>query len=390
MRRISIFGSTGSVGRSTVDVIQLDRAAYEVVALTGGSNVELLAKQALDLRPEVAVIANEDLVGDLSRALEGSGVLAAGGREALLEVADRPVDWFMSAIVGFAGLAVSLRAAVSAKVLALANKESLVCGGSLLKSACAESGCRLIPVDSEHSALFQIFEATNYNGVERVYLTASGGPFLRSPIEQLASVTPEQAANHPNWDMGTRISIDSASMFNKALEIIELKELFPVDRKRIRVLIHPQSLVHGLVSFIDRGIFAHIGPVDMRHPISVALDWPMRKEQSLEPVDLTELGPLEFERPDVTKFPALEQAEFVMELGGLAGAVFNGAKERALDHFIARTIRFTEMAEFVGRVLSRHAGHVSGEQSPFDLSDVRSADRWARSVFDEIAALTTS
>ena len=388
MRRISIFGSTGSVGRSTVDVIRLDRAAYEIVALTGGSNVELLAQQALELRPEVAVIANDGLVDELARALEGSGVSAVGGREALLEAAERPVDWFMSAIVGFAGLAVSLKAASSARVLALANKESLVCGGVLLKRACAETGCRLIPVDSEHSALFQIFEATNYDGVEKVYLTASGGPFLRSPIERLASVTPEQAASHPNWDMGTRISIDSASMFNKAMEIIELKELFAVERKQIQVLIHPQSLVHGLVSFIDRGIFAHIGPIDMRQPIGVALDWPERKEQSLEPVDLTELGPLEFERPDVRKFPALEQAEFVMELGGLAGAVFNGAKERALDHFIARKIRFTEMAEIVGKVLSRHAGHVSGEQSPPDLSAVISADLWARSVFDEIAGIS--
>lgn len=385
MRRISIFGSTGSVGRSTVSLVQRDKSAYEVLALSGCSNVELLVKQALELRPKVAVIADVKRLDELARALEGSGVSAVGGREALLEAAELPVDWFMSAIVGIAGLEVSLKAAGSARVLALANKESLVCGGFLLKGICAETGCMLIPVDSEHSALFQIFEAVDYDGVENVFLTASGGPFLRSPIEQLASVTPEQAANHPNWNMGTRISIDSASMFNKAMELIELKELFPIEWQRIQVLIHPQSLVHGIVSFVDRGMFAQIGPTDMRQPISVALNWPERREQGLQPVDLTKLGPLEFESPDVRKFPALEQAELVMELGGLAGAVFNGAKERAADLFISRKIRFTEMAEIVGKVLNRHAGRVSGKQPQIDLSAVRSADLWARSVFDEIA-----
>ncbi len=385
MRKISIFGSTGSVGRSTVSLVQRDKSAYEVLALSGCSNVELLVKQALELRPKVAVIADGNRLDELARALEGSGVSAVGGREALLEAAELPVDWFMSAIVGIAGLEVSLKAAGSTRVLALANKESLVCGGFLLKGICAENGCTLIPVDSEHSALFQIFEAVNYDGVENVFLTASGGPFLRSPIEQLASVTPEQAANHPNWNMGTRISIDSASMFNKAMELIELKELFPIEWRRFQVLIHPQSLVHGMVSFVDKGMFAQIGPTDMRHPISVALNWPERKEQGLQPVDLTRLGPLEFERPDVRKFPALEQAELVMELGGLAGAVFNGAKERAADLFISRKIRFTEMAEIVGKVLNRHARRVSGIQSQVDLSAVRSADLWARSVFDEIA-----
>ena len=361
MRRISIFGSTGSVGRSTVSLVQRDRSAYQVLALSGCSNVELLVKQALDLRPKVAVIADENRLDELAWELEGSGVSAVGGREALLEAAELPVEWFMSAIVGIAGLEVSLKAAGSARVLALANKESLVCGGFLLKGICAENGCTLIPVDSEHSALFQIFEAMNYDGVENVFLTASGGPFLRSPIEQLASVTPEQAANHPNWNMGTRISIDSASMFNKAMELIELKELFPIEWRRFQVLVHPQSLVHGIVSFVDRGMFAQIGPTDMRQPISVALNWPERREQGLQPVDLTKLGPLEFERPDVRKFPALEQAEQVMELGGLAGAVFNGAKERAADLFISRKISFTEMSEIVGKVLNRHAGRVSGK-----------------------------
>ncbi len=385
MRKISIFGSTGSVGRSTVSLVQRHKSAYEILALSGCSNVGLLAQQARDLRPKFAVIADENRLDDLCRALEGSGVSAVGGREALLDAAELPVDWFMSAIVGIAGLEVSLKAASSARVLALANKESLVCGGFLLKRICAENGCTLIPVDSEHSALFQIFEAVNYDGIENVFLTASGGPFLRSPIEQLASVTPEQAANHPNWNMGTRISIDSASMFNKAMELIELKELFPIEWRKFQVLIHPQSLVHGIVSFVDRGMFAQIGPTDMRHPISVALNWPERREQGLQPVDLTKLGPLEFERPDVSKFPALEQAELVMELGGLAGAVFNGAKERAADLFISRKIRFTEMAETVGKVLNRHARRVSGKQSQVDLSTVRSADLWARSVFDEIA-----
>ena len=388
MRRISVFGSTGSVGCLTVDVVKRDLDAHDVVALSGGSNVELLASQARELRPEVVVIANEDRLVDLKCALDGSGIRVAGGREALLDAARQPVDWFMSAIVGFAGLEVSLEGARSSRVMALANKESLVCGGSLLKTICSDNRCRLIPVDSEHSALFQLLEATGFNGVDKVYLTASGGPFLKSPIEELAAVTPEEAARHPAWNMGTRISIDSASMFNKAMEIIELKELFPVDREQIRVVVHPQCLVHGLVSFVDRGIFAQIGPTDMRHPISVALNWPERMESGLEPFDLTSFGRLEFERPDPDRFPALRLAEFALELGGLSGAVFNGAKERAADHFISRKIGFTDMAGMVEEVLERYAGRCSNDSTMPDLSAIREADTWARSTVDELASIS--
>lgn len=385
-RRISIFGSTGSVGTSTVDLVLRNRDSFRVVALSGHRNIELLATQARALRPEVTVIADEGLRESLDNALAGTGLTVTAGAAALLEAASIPADWTMSAIVGFAGLDVTLKAARTARVLALANKESLVCAGPLVQAACAESRCKLLPVDSEHSAIFQLLPDGDLSAIESICLTASGGPFLRYPLERMAGVTPEQAACHPNWDMGTRISIDSASLFNKAMEVIELRELFGIDPDRIEVLVHPQSLVHALVTYVDQGMFAHLGPADMRHPIGFALNWPDRQPLPMKPLDLAEQGSLTFERPDRVRFPALDLADAAMKHGGLAGAVFNGAKERALDRFIAGDCGFTDMAPFVGDVLSLHFGRMSAglNLSSFDLEDVKEADRWARSTIDDI------
>ncbi len=388
MRRVSVFGSTGSVGCSTVDLILRERECFHVVAISGSGNVDLLASQARELRPEIAVTADAGRSGELAHALAGSGIATAGGREALVEAASRPADWVMSAIVGFAGLEVSLEAAGVADVLALANKESMVCGGALVRRACAASGCRLIPVDSEHSAIFQALpNGLAGDSVEKIILTASGGPFYRVPKEDLEDVTPEQASRHPNWDMGLRISIDSATLFNKSMELIEAVELFLVGRERIEVLVHPQSIVHALVLFTDKGMLAHLGPVDMRHPIGFALNWPERRRLSLEVIDLAEVGSLDFERPDLDRFPALGLADEVIRMGGLSGAVFNGAKERALDLFIERRIGFTDMARHVASVIARH-DRGGGRENGFDLLAVGQADSWARDMVDEVSGVT--
>ena len=282
MRRVSILGATGSIGQSTIDLIARAPQEYEVVALTGGRNIARLAADARALRAEVAVTAEEALLPDLRAALVGSGVEAAAGRAALLEAAARPADWVMSAIVGAAGLAPGLRALEQGATLALANKESLVTAGPLVMGTAARHGARLLPVDSEHSAIFQALAGEDAASATRVIITASGGAFRDWPLERLAAATVAEASSHPNWDMGQRITIDSASMFNKALEMIEAREFFGFEPARIEVLIHPQSLVHALVGFADGGLIAHVGPPDMRHAIGYALHWPERQSGGWE------------------------------------------------------------------------------------------------------------
>ncbi len=336
-RRVSIFGATGSVGQQTVSLLAETggRDVYDVVALTGARNTRLLAAQARRLGARVAITADADRLADLEKALEGTGVAAAAGPEALLAAASEPIDWAMSAIVGAAGLAPGLRLARQGTILALANKESLVCAGDLLKRTCAENGTRLIPVDSEHSAIFQALQGERVAEVERIILTASGGPFRDWPVERMAAVSPAEARAHPNWDMGERISIDSATMFNKALEVIEARALFGINPERIEVLVHPQSIVHSMVGFRDGSIIAQLGPSDMRGAIGYALNWPERKALPVERLDFAALGRLDFAPADPVRFPALRLAGRVMEMGGLAGAVFNAAKEAALDAFLA-------------------------------------------------------
>lgn len=386
MRKISIFGATGSIGQSTIDLIKRAPQAYEVVALTGGRNIAQLARDAIDLRADLAVTAFEDQLPALRAALAGSRVEAAAGQAALIEAATRPADWIMSAIVGVAGLAPGLKALEQGTTLALANKESLVCAGALLLDTAKQHGARLLPVDSEHSAVFQGLVGEEISAVERIVITASGGAFRDWPLADLQQATLAQASSHPNWDMGQRITIDSASMFNKALEVIETREYFGVEPDQIEVLVHPESLVHALVGFRDGALMAHLGAPDMRHAIGYALHWPERRDLPVARLDLASIGQLNFRQPDLARYPALAQARDVMQRRGLMGAVFNAAKERALDHFIAGAIRFTDMAEITARVLDQIETQSSLIESAMTLDNVTQIDHIARKAADVAAA----
>ena len=384
MRRVSIFGSTGSIGANTVALLREHAREHEVVALTGGRNVALLAEQARALQAQIAVTADAERLPELRAALAGSGIAAAGGRTALLEAADRPADWIMSAIVGAAGLEPGFRALRHGGTLALANKESLVAAGPLLLAEAARHGATILPVDSEHSAVFQALVGERLDTVERVIITASGGPFRDWPAERLAHATVAQAVAHPNWDMGARISIDSASLFNKALELIETREFFGIAPDRIEVLVHPQSIVHALVGFNDGALMAHLGPADMRHAIGYALNWPLRRSTPVERLDLARIARLDFTAPDPERFPALRLAHEVMQLRGTSGAAFNAAKETALDAFIDGRIGFTQMAQLVERTLFGLDADGALRATPQSLEDVRATDHLARAKAEEL------
>ena len=377
MKRVSVFGATGSIGQSTLDLIARDPGAYDVVALTCGANVAQLARDAIALQATVAVTSDPARLDELRDALDGTGVEAAAGPDALLEAADRPVDWTMSAIVGFAGLPPGLRALRHGGTLALANKESLVCAGPLLLAEARRHGATVLPVDSEHSALFQAMTGEDPSTIEKVILTGSGGGLRDWPLDRLPTATPDAAATHPNWDMGQRITIDSASMFNKAMELIEAKELFGLPADRIEAVIHPQSLIHALVQYVDGALMAHLGASDMRHAIGYALNWPERRPLPVDRLDLAQVARLDFEAPDPARYPALALARRVMEAGGLLGAVFNAAKEAALDLFLDGAIRFTDMAVVVEHVLDGMSAHRL-EAATISLDMVRDADREAR------------
>ncbi len=385
MRRVSILGATGSIGQNTIDLIARDRDAFDVVALTGGGNIAQLAEDARRLAAQVAVTAYEDRLDDLRDALAGSGVEAAAGARALVEAASRPVDWVMSAIIGAAGLAPGLAALQQGATLALANKESMVAAGPLVIETARKHGATVLPVDSEHSAVFQALIGEDIAAVERIIITASGGAFRDWPLEKLAGATVAEASAHPNWDMGQRITIDSASMFNKALEVIETREFFQVRPEQIEVLVHPESLVHALVGFNDGGLMAHVGPADMRHAIGFALNWPVRKPVPVERLDLAALGALSFRAPDAARYPALRLARAVMQTGGLAGAAFNAAKERALDHFIAGRLGFMEMAPVVEEVLARLSAQPGHVDAPVYLDNITRVDHLARKEADAVA-----
>ena len=383
MREVSILGATGSIGQNAIDLIARDLEAYDVVALTGGTNIQQLAEDARRLGAQLAVTAFEDRLQDLSEALQGSGIEVAAGQSAIVEAAARPAAWVLSAIVGAAGLAPGIEALKQGATLALANKETLVCAGALVLQTARENDARVLPVDSEHSAVFQALVGEDMDAVERVIITASGGAFRDWPLEDLASATVTQASSHPNWDMGQRITIDSASMFNKALEVIETREFFGVDPDQIEVLVHPESIVHAMVGFRDGALMAHLGPPDMRHAIGYALHWPERRDLPVERLDLAQLSQLRFSHPDLNRYPALKLARDVMARGGLSGAVFNAAKERALDHFIAGQIGFTTMAEVVSRVLDRFDAEDGLINAPLTLDNVQQTDHLARQWADE-------
>ena len=386
-RRIAILGATGSIGDSALDLIGRDLArdpgAWDVVALTGARNVGLLARRARELGARLAVTACDDALDELRDALAGSGIEAAAGAAALEEAAGR-ADIVLNGIVGAAGLAPSLAALGGGATLALANKESLVAAGPLVMATARAHGAAVIPVDSEHSAVFQALSGEDVGSVERVVITASGGAFRDWPLERLAEATVADASSHPNWAMGQRITIDSASMFNKALELIETREYFGVEPRRIEVLVHPESIVHALVGFADGALMAHLGPPDMRHAIGYALAWPHRGPIPVERLDLARLGSLTFRAPDEARWPALRLAREVMEAGGHMGAAFNAAKEAALDAFLAGRVGFQAMAGVVERTLGALAAHEAITMPVESLEGVMSVDHLAREAAEGI------
>ena len=389
-KRISIFGATGSVGQNTLDLISRDRDSYEIVVLTAGSNIDLLIKAALEFKPQAVVAATNDQFEELKNALRNTQINIGTGREALLESASRKCDLAFSAIVGAAGLEPGLIALENGADLALANKESMVAAGDLVKQKAFKNNCKLIPVDSEHSAIFQALHGEKVNSIDRVILTASGGAFRDWTIEEIAKATPEQASTHPNWNMGQRITIDSASMFNKALEVIEAKELFSLAPKQIEVLVHPQSLVHAIVGFCDGGMLAHLGPPDMRHAIGYALNYPNRKTLPLEKLDFIKSSPLTFVEPDKERFPAISLAYDVMDLGGISGAVFNAAKETALDGFLAKQIGFLEMSIIVEKTIAEICHLKNCHKTEMCLSNILDIDKLSRNFAAELIQMQGS
>ena len=378
MKRITVLGATGSIGQSTLDLIRRRRDSYDVVALTAGRNVEQLARDAIEFGAELAVIDDDSQYGRLCDLLAGTGIATGSGANAIKEAAERPADWIMSAIVGAAGLEPGWEALKQGTTLALANKESLVTAGPILMAHARQHGATILPVDSEHSAIFQSLVGEDIERVERVVITASGGAFRDWPLESLAKATVEEASAHPNWDMGQRITIDSASMFNKAMELIEAKEFFGLNPDQIETVIHPESLVHSLVGFCDGAMMAHLGPADMRHAIGFALNWPQRGHVPVERLDLARIGQLNFRAAEAERYPALALADTVMRSGGMTGAVFNAAKEAALDGFIAGHIGFTDMARVVSGTLDKMSAQEGLQNAEISLDTVLETDRLAR------------
>ena len=390
-RSISIFGATGSVGCSTVDLIkrQGGSEAYDVQVLTGGRNIELLAEQSRVLRPNYAITAHAELQSDLADRLAGTNTKVLAGREALIEAAAIPVDWAMSAIVGAAGLEPTMQMARHANTLALANKECLVCAGEILLETCKKHDTRLLPVDSEHSAVFQSMRGHSADDVSRILLTASGGPFRTWSLSEMASATLAQALKHPNWDMGARITIDSATLFNKALEVIEAKYLFDVKPDQVEVVVHPQSIIHSMVEFKDGAVIAQLGSPDMRGPIGYALNYPERTNLPVERLDFKALSRLDFEAPDEAKFSSLRLAREVLEIGGGAGAVLNASKEVALDAFLAGQIGFLDMPACVEATLDQLQTRAENVAVSDGIDAILLLDTEARLVAEkQIAALT--
>ncbi len=381
-RRLSILGSTGSIGTSTLDVVRQmgGRDAFEIVSLTGNGNVLLLAEQAKAADAKLAVTASEEHYSALKEALSGSGIAVAAGASGLEEAAARDSDLVMAAIVGTAGLAPTLTAARRGADIALANKECLVTAGALFVDAVKAGGGRLLPVDSEHNAIFQVLEENQRHALERIILTASGGPFRTFTLDEMRHVTAETAARHPNWSMGMKISVGSATMFNKALEMIEAKHLFDVSPEQIEVVVHPQSIIHSMVGYSDGSVLAQLGSPDMRTAIGHALSFPKRARLDVERLDFTRLSRLDFEAPDETRFPALRLARLALTRGGLQSAVMNAAEEVAFKAFVDARIGFLDMARVAEAVMEemRDAGKAR------DMNEVFAADAEARARAAEV------
>lgn len=381
-RSVTILGSTGSIGCSTLDLIERNPDRFELVALTANSSVEALAKQAHVFRPQLAVIGDPGKYTELKEALAGSDVEVAAGPDALVEAAERPADWVMAGIVGAAGLAPTLAAVRRGACVALANKECLVTAGDVFLKEVRAAGATLLPVDSEHNAIFQVLEADRLDSVDRIVLTASGGPFRTASLQEMARATPEQAVAHPRWDMGAKISIDSATLMNKGLELIEAHYLFPVGLDRLDVVIHPESIVHSMVAYVDGSVLAQLGSPDMRTPISYTLAWPRRMTAPSPRLNLAEIGSLTFEAPDLVRFPALKLARQSLQSGGAAATILNGANEVAVAAFLERRIGFLEIVSTVEETLAQMGGDDTLRLATLD--DVYEVDRLARVRAEEL------
>ena len=372
-RTISIFGATGSVGLSTLDLIRRHKEQYRVLALTANGNAADLAKLAIEFNAEIAVVAEESALPALTDALSGTGIAAAAGEAALIDAARMGADWTMASIVGCAGLKPTLAAIEGGKTVALANKESLVAAGALMMAAVKRTGATLLPVDSEHNAIFQCLQGGRINQVRRITLTASGGPFRTFSLDAMRAVTPKQAVAHPNWSMGAKISVDSATMMNKGLELIEAHHLFPVGLDKIEILVHPQSVIHSMVEYKDCSTLAQLGAPDMRVPIASALAFPERCDSGCAPLNLAAIGRLEFEAPDLVRFPALRLARAAIAEGGAKPAILNATNEIAVAAFLAGDIGFLDIA-----ALAESALTALDLPAPSAIDDIFAIDTEAR------------
>jgi 1-deoxy-D-xylulose-5-phosphate reductoisomerase len=380
VKRVSILGSTGSVGTQTLDLVAENPNNYALVALIGGRNVALLAEQAKRFRPQITVIADEALLPELRAALAGEGLESAGGREAVIAAAALPAEWTMAAITGVAGLEPTLAAVQHGGTIAFANKEALVSAGDVFLRAVNAAGATLLPVDSEHNAIMQAMADGNGRAVEKIVLTASGGPFRNHTLDEMRGITREAALKHPVWSMGAKISIDSATMFNKGLEVIEAARLFDLPSSKIDVLVHPQSVIHGMVCYSDGSVLAQLGSPDMRIPIAHALAWPGRLVTQAPKLDLVEVAKLEFSAPDEARFPALRLAREALTAGHGAPTVLNAANEVAVAAFLERRIGFLDIAAIVEAVMQR-----LGAPAVDDLGAVLALDRAAREAATQLA-----
>ena len=388
-RRITILGSTGSIGVNTLDLLDFAQsrgeAAIEIEALTANSNVALLAEQARKFKPRFVAVAREDLKEELRAALSDLDIEIGAGAAAIEEAGARDADWVMAAIVGAAGLMPTLRAAERGADIALANKECLVCAGDVVKAAIDKAGGSLLPVDSEHNAIFQVFDFDRPHRVSRLILTASGGPFRSWAKDDMASATPAQAVAHPNWSMGAKISVDSATMMNKGLELIEAAHIFPVGHESIEILVHPQSVIHSMVEYVDGSVLAQLGTPDMRTPIASTLAWPDRTPSPSEKLDFAAVSQLNFEAPDIDRFPALRLAREAITQGGIMPATLNAANEVAVAAFLDEGLGFLDIAGVVEDVMARvSAQHPSAQLACLD--DAVQADARARAYAEEIIA----
>jgi len=375
VKTVTILGATGSVGTSTLDLIERAPEAFRVKALTANCDVDRLVAAAIRTEAELAVVADERCLPALREALHDTGIAAAGGYKAVCDAARSGADLTMAAIVGCAGLRPVMAAVEQGGTVVLANKEPLVSAGDVILAAAKASGATLLPADSEHNAIFQCFAPEQAGRVRRIVLTASGGPFRDWTIERMRAVTPEQAVAHPNWSMGAKISVDSATLMNKGLELIEAARLFPVDPDRIEIVVHPQSVIHSMVEYMDGSTLAQLGPPDMRVPIAHCLAWPDRMETPMAPLDLVAIGRLDFEAPDEERFPALGLARRALDAGGARPAILNAANEVAVAAFLDRKIGFLEIAAIVADTLDRY-----DPPAPETLDDVLAIDAEARTM----------